>query len=140
MLALLSSEASAAWTFDVRDVEIGNGTSSIRIIATSDGTDPAAFNVSDYIRQSKLAKFKGVPLYEIVTRTTTPPLATWAVVVTKDSQTIRSLSGLSIDDTVTESWAADSDTGYWSKMLEDITLDFGTASSGAVLRVDLIFW
>lgn len=133
LLALfIASNAMAAWTitavFHGGDIKWSSDhwVYRIKVSATSDGADPAEFNLSTYL--TGINKILGGYLWQIETDPGTAPDAVWAVSFdTGLGASILDLSGLSVS--ATELHDGSEDLGFNPIIFDDIQIDIGDIGS-----------
>ena len=144
LFLMLPGICFASWTISAnitRGADYNDGTKlhEIVISATSDGSDPAEFNLSTYLTSAQMDRIKGGFFYQVVTDPGTEPDDTYTLAFDNDlGGNILDLSGLSV--TATEIHDAAADLGFFP-IIFDLQIDIGdigSASDSITIYIDII--
>jgi hypothetical protein len=126
LVLFCAQQVFAAWTIsDSLSVSRDRKVSWVTISATSDGTDPAAVDLTSYLTAAQINQFlKGTFLTLVETDPGDPAPATWAVTISSDlGGSNLTLTGLSTSATEIFSGSRDLDAFYVMK--DNLKIDFG---------------
>lgn len=144
-LLFLTTNAFAAWTIDVTlDSTTRGDKLRVKIVAVSDGSDPAEFELdtstlNTYLNEYAMRQLKGAIFWEVETDPGTAPDAVWAVSFDSGAgASLLDLSGLSVS--ATERNDASTDLGYNPIIWDNVQVDIGDIGSASdSVTIYLIF-
>jgi hypothetical protein len=117
------------------DSNIEGNSFRVKIVAVSDGSDPAEFELntstlSSYLSDNEMKRLKGSFLWQVETDPGVEPDGVWAVSFDSGAGAdILALSGLSVS--ATELNDASTDLGYHPQIWDNVQIDIGDIGSAA---------